>query len=110
MARGGNRAGAGRPKGTITETPAKQRSIRLTDADYQSFKQLGGAEFLREAIEEALNPTPTEWDRFKQFAFDNRVHNGPQTLLALQTTYEELKFDFGWRAIIEIFHKRGNEM
>lgn len=47
--RGGKRFGAGRP---AKDELAKRRSIRLTDADYLKFKQLGGAAWLREKLKE----------------------------------------------------------
>lgn len=43
--RGGAREGAGRPKLNEDEK-AKNRTIRMTDDDYQKFKALGGAKWL----------------------------------------------------------------
>lgn len=43
--RGGAREGAGRPKLNEDEK-AKNRTIRMTDNDYQKFKALGGAKWL----------------------------------------------------------------
>jgi hypothetical protein len=41
---GGKREGAGRPK--IVDK-AKSRTVRLNDADYKKFKELGGVNWLR---------------------------------------------------------------
>lgn len=49
--RGGARPNAGRP--TLAE-PAKNRTIRLTDADWQKFKSLGGVAWLKEMIGQQL--------------------------------------------------------
>ena len=100
--RGGWRGG-GRPK---TETPAKRRSVRLSDKDYNNFKELGGADWLRNAIDDALTPIPTELDNFKNYAVKNAVHLGEQTMLKLFSLYHDLKYDYGWTNIIKIFKKR----
>ncbi len=49
MTRGGNRQGAGRPKGSTKpqEEIAKKRQIRLTDSEYSKYLSLGGAKWLR---------------------------------------------------------------
>lgn len=44
MTRGGKREGSGRPK---LESPAKKRTIRLSDDDYMLFMELGGVKWLR---------------------------------------------------------------
>lgn len=50
--RGGARQGAGRP--TIAE-PAKNRTIRLTDADWLKFKSIGGVAWLKLMLDKAQN-------------------------------------------------------
>lgn len=44
---GGSRTGAGAPK---KPEPALQRTIRLTDTDWQKFQSKGGAKWLRELL------------------------------------------------------------
>lgn len=106
MTRGGYRTGAGRPE---IDNPAKNRTIRLTDNEYQSYKDLGGADWLKDQIDEALNPTPTEWDNFKKFAFENGVHDGVNTLSELGWLYEKLKHHYGWIKIIKLFKAEGQK-
>lgn len=48
--RGGARPGAGRKP---VEAPAKPRSIRLTDADYEQLKSLGGADWIKQQLQAA---------------------------------------------------------
>lgn len=105
--RGGSREGSGRP---LSENPAKNRTIRLNDADYQNYKALGGADWLKNAIEDAINPTPTEWDNFKEYADRLGIHQGIHTLCELASLYNELKFTYGWIAIIKTFKARGQEI
>lgn len=45
-----NPKGAGRTKGTISLNPAKNRTIRLTDADYKKFLDKGGVKWLRSIL------------------------------------------------------------
>lgn len=47
--KGGARPNAGRP---ISTEPAKQRSIRLTDRYWQKLKELGGAKWIIEKLNE----------------------------------------------------------
>lgn len=49
--RGGKRAGSGRK--ALSITASKNRSIRLTDDEYQKFQEQGGAKWLREKLKEA---------------------------------------------------------
>lgn len=44
---GGAREGAGRPP---LEVKAQNRTIRLTDAEYLKFKQLGGASWIKKQL------------------------------------------------------------
>lgn len=50
--KGGKRAGSGRPKLT-GDNVAKSRHVKLTDADYQKVKELGG---LAKVVKSVINP------------------------------------------------------
>lgn len=47
---GGKRKGAGRR--TLALTVSKNRSVRLTDAEYEKFRAQGGVKWLREKLKE----------------------------------------------------------
>lgn len=49
---GGTRTGAGAPK---KPEPALQRTIRLSNTDWQKFKSIGGAKWLREQLSKSLD-------------------------------------------------------
>lgn len=48
---GGKRPGAGRKP--VSLSAAKNRSVRLTDEEYKTFKSCGGTKWLREKLKEA---------------------------------------------------------
>lgn len=48
--RGGAREGSGRPKLNANDK-AKNRTIRMTDDDWQKFKALGGTKWLAKILE-----------------------------------------------------------
>lgn len=52
MSRGGNRDGAGRPKGSTKpdDLKIKPRKISLTDNEYKNYLKKGGAKWLRPVL------------------------------------------------------------
>lgn len=50
---GGSRPGAGRPK---SDEPARPRSIRLTDTEWQQLQGLGGADWIRLQLNQISRP------------------------------------------------------
>lgn len=52
MSRGGKREGSGRPEGTTKpeNEKAKNRTLRLTDAEYKNYLDKGGIKWLRERL------------------------------------------------------------
>jgi hypothetical protein len=52
--KGGKREGAGRPLGS-TKPEAKPRAIRLTDAEYVKYVELGGARWVKRLLSEAVD-------------------------------------------------------
>lgn len=55
IGRGGNRKGAGRPKGTKKEDATKPRKISLTDNEYKNYLAKGGAKWLRPILRGETN-------------------------------------------------------
>lgn len=60
---GGNRPGTGKPR--VGLEPGKIRSLRMDDHSYARYKQLGGAQFLRAAIDANLDLSADEWAALK---------------------------------------------
>lgn len=60
--RGGHRPGAGRKPESDTGEVMEIRSVRMTDAEWEKCKKLGGGEWIRERIKRAKLKEPESND------------------------------------------------